>query len=768
MCRAIGSRVSLLTPGEARLMKSLAVSLLLVSCTSLAQAQELTFPVGASIEDKSFATGIKSLARAVLANYRESERDTYLGNVFRLRVALDQYADGVITLDAWLAEHRSASSGEPRSRSLGVELYLRAKAREAADHVPFDDAFEREFKRAFITFGDREASDLEWALGTSPRAYENLLRQVLARHTSAPMTMQDALQLIRIYVSLEAYQSFAPRIDMLSSTEDNRRYIIQDDVLIHTKDGATLSAIVARPRTPVKLPAALFAGVETSPSYYLHNATVAASHGYVGVSADTHGKRLSPDEVVLFENDAKDLYGVIDWIARQPWSDGQVGMYGGSGAGFTQWAAAKSLHPALKTIVPCCPNNPAFGLPMNNNIFQTANYDYTFYVTNNKTTDPNFSGRDRAPPVLKRWFESGRPYRELDQVDGIPNKWLQRWLQHPSYDAYWQSMTPYRRDYARLNIPILAIDGYYDDGQNYAMFNIQEHYKYHPNAEHYLVIGPYDHFGTRTDPKPPLVNGYSIDPVAQFNTDELIFGWLDYVMRGGPKPAMLQDRINYEVMGANLWKHAPSIAAMSNRLLTLYLANVKAGDNYRLAMQKPSDPGSVIQIVDFADRKHMSFDPYPDEILTASLNRRSGLTFISDPLDKPLEVSGMFSADLKARLNKKDMDVVMALYEIMPDGRLFHLAYTVARASYAHDMRQRRLLRPGQVEDIPLNQTLLVSRQLSKGSRLLVVLDVQKSAAAQVNYGTGKDVSAESIADAKVPLQVQWRNDSVVTVPVWQ
>jgi hypothetical protein len=51
---------------------------------------------------------------------------------------------------------------------------------------------------------------------------------------------------------------------------------------------------------------------------------------------------------------------------------------------------------------------------------------------------------------------------------------------------------------------------------------------------------------------------------------------------------------------------------------------------------------------------------------------------------------------------------------------------------------------------------------------LLVVLDVQKSAAAQVNYGTGKDVSDESVADAKEPLRVLWHNDSVVNVPVWQ
>jgi uncharacterized protein len=78
----------------------------------------------------------------------------------------------------------------------------------------------------------------------------------------------------------------------------------------------------------------------------------------------------------------------------------------------------------------------------------------------------------------------------------------------------------------------------------------------------------------------------------------------------------------------------------------------------------------------------------------------------------------------------------------------------------------RRLLEPGKVESIPIRPTLFVSRQLQAGSRLLVVLDVNKGPRAQVNYGTGRDVSDESIADAKVPLKVEWRNDSVVNVPI--
>jgi hypothetical protein len=64
--------------------------------------------------------------------------------------------------------------------------------------------------------------------------------------------------------------------------------------------------------------------------------------------------------------------------------------------------------------------------------------------------------------------------------------------------------------------------------------------------------------------------------------------------------------------------------------------------------------------------------------------------------------------------------------------------------------------------------TPLVSRQIRKGGRLLVQLTVNKNEFDQLNYGSGKDVSDESIADAKVPLQVHWQNDSYITVPIWK
>lgn len=83
-------------------------------------------------------------------------------------------------------------------------------------------------------------------------------------------------------------------------------------------------------------------------------------------------------------------------------------------------------------------------------------------------------------------------------------------------------------------------------------------------------------------------------------------------------------------------------------------------------------------------------------------------------------------------------------------------------------MSVRKLLHPGKIETIPFYRSRMVSRKLSKGSRLLVVLDINKNSFAEVNYGTGKDVSTETVSDGKIPLRIKWYNNSFISVPVKQ
>ena len=183
---------------------------------------------------------------------------------------------------------------------------------------------------------------------------------------------------------------------------------------------------------------------------------------------------------------------------------------------------------------------------------------------------------------------------------------------------------------------------------------------------------------------------------------------------------------------------------------------------------KPDKSGVLEQTVDMADHTTSYGDYYPFPIIKNEPDRSNGLFFISEPFTQTITVNGMFSGLLNATINKKDMDINVTLYELTPEGKYFELSYFLGRASYSRDMSKRVLLQPGVKESIPFTRTRLVSRQISKGSRLFVVLNINKNDFAQVNYGTGKDVSDETAKDGKVPLKIKWSNDSYVDVPVMQ
>lgn len=563
-------------------------------------------------------------------------------------------------------------------------------------------------------------------------------------------------------------QLFAQQTKALKSANTETDYDIQDSVSITTRDGGILSAMIAHKKNdnntkPVILQYTIYV---RDKGRDLKSIKESVDKGYTGIIVYSRGKRFSPDEINPYENEVNDVYDAIDWISRQKWCNGKVAMYGGSYNGFTQWAACKKMHPALKTIVPAVANRPGMGLPMENNVFINPNYEWAFYVGNNKYLDTvTNNNRPRFRGLKFRWWESGTAYRKLDSIDGEPNRWFQKWINHSSFDEYWQKMAPYKTDFAQINIPVLAFDGYYNDSQNSSLYYLKELQKYSPKTPFYLIIGPYGHFGTQVGGE-AVLNDYKVDPVSLIDIKKITYEWFDYILKNGPKPEILKDKINYEVMGANEWKSASSFEKMHNNFLTLYLTTTKSDDFRKADNKKPKKEEFLIQEVDFANREISNNNYYPSPIIQKEVNKNDGYFFISEPLTQPLIVNGSFLGEIKCSINKKDFDLGVTLYEVTPNGEYFHLSYYIGRASYAKDIEKRQLLQPDKIETITFSNTHFVSKKLHKGSRLLIAVNANKNAFSQLNYGTGKDVSDETILDAKEPLQIKWYNDSFVKIPV--
>lgn len=729
----------------------------------------LELPAAALQSEASLADALPGLARQALAVYAEPDRAQFLSTVFRLQLVAGRDAEAVETLRA-LTDLRRASDPASAPRLYPFSTWAEARLRHAADGTPLEEAFREEFRALFRQLGDREAIDaLFWFGGDLEGMRSRLAAAVEKQRGKEGIALAEALDLARSYLLLRSFEVMMPLVPELSAEDDARRYAIDREALVPAPDGARIAALVVRPKSAKgPLPTLLDFTIYAREDWSFDDARKTAAHGYAAVVAYSRGKGRSPGAPVPYERDGDDARAVIDWIAGQGWSDGRVGMYGGSYDGFTQWSAVKRRPKALRALMPSVTNVPGVDFPMQGNVFLNFTYPWGPYVTKVKGLDEEgYGDAARWSRLFKSWYESGRPYRDLEAIDGEPNPVFRRWLEHPSYDEYWRGLVPDGRELAAIDIPILTTTGYYDGGQVGALHIFVEHTRHDPKAEHYYLIGPYTHVGAQRRSE-DVVGGYRIDPAARLDVEALRYQWFDYVFRGGEKPALLRDRVNYQVMGADEWKHAPSIEAMSRGSRRYYLSAASEGGFRRLSEAKPGGGSSLELKVDFADRG-AGGDEADYEFLDRRLETRNRIVFATPPFEGPAEVSGLFTGRLDFVVNKKDFDLSLDLFEELPTGEFLQLAVGPAylrRASYARSRTERRLLEPGRKQSIEIRAERLVSRKLQKGSRLLLVLGVPKSPEMQINYGTGKDVSDESVADAGEPLRIRWLGTSHVVIPL--
>ncbi|HYC62937.1 MAG TPA: CocE/NonD family hydrolase [Thermoanaerobaculia bacterium] len=717
---------------------------LLLGCLFFAfagAAQQIELPQESRANDDALAAAMPAFAERILATSSTHDPDT----LFRLQLAAGRYDDALTSLRAIPAS----------LANVRWEIYANAKSIEARDAKSFGDAFRQSFRERMRSLSDDHAHRVLWTFGTSLAFLENDFRGTLSRHESASsLPLADAIDLTKKYLGVQAYRSFTPLMADLTAEDDRRRYAVEREKPIRVRGGAVLCADIVRPRVDRRFPALLNFTIYADAQNNYTEARRSASMGYAGVVGTVRGKRCSPGTAVPYERDSEDAAALIDWIASQPWSDGRVGMYGGSYEGGTAWAAAKRMPKALKAIMTGAPVAPGIDVPMEGNIFWNFVYPFPFYTTNNKTLDnATYNDSARWQRLDREWYANGRAYRDLEKIDGTPNPVFRTWIAHPSYDGYWRAMIPFQKEFARIDIPVLTTAGYYYGGPGAAVHYFREHLKYRPNAEHYLLIGPYDHvrghsgtinlLGRKTM---TTLAGYELEPAAHIDMGELRYQWFDYVLRKGPKPALLTDKVNYFVVGANQWKHAPSLAAMGERKMKLPLhgeLTVNLGDRSDVDRAVPG--GGVVD---------------------KEINLANGLKFVSEPLSAPAEMSGLFSGHFELITNKKDFDFNVSLYELTATGEYRLLAPYWSRASYTGHLSERRLLTPGQRERLDFESARLMSQQLQTGSRIVAVISVIKESGRQINYGSGQDVSAESSADAGEPLHIQWMPGSFLELPL--
>ncbi|MDP9082535.1 MAG: CocE/NonD family hydrolase [Pseudomonadota bacterium] len=729
------------------------------------QGLDFEFHAPAAPGDPKAPAIMRDLAERILPVYQEKDPDRYLTNLSALQMVAGDYAAAYASRQSLRDRWRNLQVGRPVGRAVIYDIYAAARAMEAQKKLPFVQAFTQSFREVVARLNDEDAYAVTRWLGTAPPVFRESLQKAFdQQRVKDRIAVPEAMDLMWAYLGFDAYRTFGALIDTLDAEDDHRRYEADDQVVIPTSDGTSLYAVVVRPKSPAKpLPTLLEFTIYESQNY----AKECAAHGYVGVVAYTRGRHDGSNGVVPYQHDANDARAVINWIAKQPWSDGRVAMYGDGYSAFASWAAAKRLPPALKAIAVSAATAPGIDAPMGGSIFHNSAYRWSSYVTNaDSAADRSFYDDDLWRALDQKWYLSGKRYRDLGRLHDGRNPIFIRWLNHPSYDLFWQKMLPFRQDFTHINIPVLTMTGYYSGSEPGALYYFTQHYLYNPHAAHTLLIGPYDDTAMQRGPS-AMLQDYQVDSTALIDLRELRYRWFDHVLKDGAMPALLKDRVNYQVMGTNEWRHAASLDAMAKGSLRFYLDGAMTGESLRLLQHKAARTTFIRQTVDFNDRNDVA-GPARTDFSSKSLAIRNGLKFVSEPFAKLTEFDGLFSGRLDFTLNKMDVDLNVTLYELLPSGeyiQLFNPTYEF-RASYVKDRIHRHLLKAGERQELAFKSERLTSRQMQPGSRLVAILGVNKRPDREINYGTGNDVSEESIEDGKVPLKLKWYSASYLEIPV--
>jgi putative hydrolase, CocE/NonD family len=702
-----------------------------------------------------------AVASALIPSYASADKPADLTTLYRLQLATGRFADAEATLYRLDTIYRSS---EPRLVPALAPwlIYARAKAYEATGTAA-SDALARAFSELYGSLPDRQIADiLPWYSADLDNLRAEESKQEKACEGTQLASCTAAASLISSHEALTAWTYLMPASEPLLEADTERRFLIDDHVLIPTPDGAKIAAILVRPRSDesAKLTALLNFTIYAKDRWSMSDAVKMAAYGYAGVVAYTRGKGRSAGPILPYVRDGEDAATVIAWLANRPWSDGRVGMFSGSYNGFTQWAAAKHHPPALKAIATNATNAPGIDTPMQGNVFQSFIYPWPFYTTDTKGLDDRtYDDRARWAGLDRKWYVSGRPYRDLDKIDGKPNPVFDSWLDHPAYDANWQRLIPYGHEFAGIDIPVFVETGYYDGGMVGALYYFEEHLKYRPSADDRMLVGPYHHIAMQVGVLAE-VDGYELDKAALIDLQDVRLKWFDHVFRGAPLPALLSNRVNFEVMGANTWRHVSTLADMATGHQRLYLIGRRQAG--RLLFGDTSSNQSPPDLtVDFADRSDVDFRPPPGVPDT-----RNALVFETEALKQPLEIDGLFQGQLEVVVNKRDFDLSVNFYELKPDGQYLDLASYLGRVSYMRDRTHRHLLQPGRPYTLKFRSQTLTARLLPPGSRIVAVVGVPKVPYIQINYGTGRDVSSESMADAGTPLRIRWSPDSYLELGI--
>jgi len=391
------------------------------------------------------------------------------------------------------------------------------------------------------------------------------------------------------------------------------------------------------------------------------------AHGYAFVVQDVRGRGDSEGEFDFFFQEAADGYDTVEWIARQPWSNGRVGMMGGSYLGTVQWLAARERPPHLVCIVPRAPAGRYFDeIPYHGGAF-ALEWALTWLNDTSGHTEQraNVVGMD-----LDSIFRH-RPLISADIAMGRKMRLYREFLQHDTLDDYWKRIQFTASDFQKIAIPTLTITGWFDGDQAGALFywrNIRAHSP-RPDA-HYLLVGPWTHSQTGSGGVTTLGH-FTFSSDATYDPQMLHLAFFDrFLKQTADRFAFPRARVY--VTGSNRWLELSDYPGQAIEHRALYMhsggsANSLRGDG-RLSWNAPDAESADSYVYDPSNPVRPKADEGPGADQRYIEGRQDVLIYTTDNLSQPITILGKVVLCLFAATDAADTDFTARLLDVDENG----------------------------------------------------------------------------------------------------
>jgi putative CocE/NonD family hydrolase len=468
-------------------------------------------------------------------------------------------------------------------------------------------------------------------------------------------------------------------------------------------------------------------------------------HGFAVMVQDVRGKHHSEGVFDPLFQEGPDGSDTLDWIARQPWSNGEVGMLGGSYLGIAQWRVAVLNNPHLKAIFPA--------------VSGCDEYRDRFYSSGGafklghrlQWMAENMRAPDHRMPAFWEMVQH-LPLRTADRVaTGLRVEMFQRVMDHPAHDAFWDAISVLDRIH-EVRIPVFSVGGWYD---NYVQSDLEAFSRLRPKTmASWIVVGPWTH-NISAPVKTVDFGPHALIPLRSYQLE-----WFEHWLKTAPvqraRRPFPHPPARIFVMGENRWREEKEWPLARTREVRYFLtsrrgANSLEGDGELTRhaarhvsadryIYDPRDPAPTMGGAVCCNERVFPWGPMDQRPVE---KRRDVLVYTSRPLRTDLEVTGTVTVRLYVSTSAPDTDFTAKLVDVYPDGRAINLTDGILRLRYRESLEKPVTSKPGEVYAIKIDAGV-TSNVFKAGHRIRLEISSSNFPRFDRNLNTGRAQADET------------------------